>query len=105
VALFPDESGFKKSFQNSYSGAAWATSGTLDRIEIITDWRRHPLKWLASEKVPSDICYDKDGWPSKWGFELSREDNNLRWVKLLLSPLSLTNMASSEENVVESTRM
>jgi hypothetical protein len=57
-----------------------------------------------SDKVPSDICYDDSGRPSKWGFGLKSTDRPLRWTKLLLSPLSLNNMNSSEESVVEATR-
>jgi hypothetical protein len=56
-----------------------------------------------SDKVPSDICYDAFGRPTKWGFGPKSADNPLRWTKLLLSPLSLKNM-NTEEAAVAVTR-
>jgi hypothetical protein len=57
--------------------------------------------------VPSEICYDANGHPSKWGFGLTKADSPLRWTKLLLSPLSLNNMDQrdgQEETVIAVTR-
>ena len=91
----------------SHSGAAWAKSGALDKVEVIAQWSSQNFGGNDSEKVPSDICYGADGRPSNWGFGLSSKDNPLRWTKLLLCPLSMKNMPSpskKEEDVVDGTR-
>ena len=53
--------------------------------------------------MPSDISYDEYDRPSRWGFGLQASDNAIRWVKLLLSPLSLSALNTQEEKVVEMT--
>jgi molecular chaperone DnaK (HSP70) len=88
-----------------YSGAAWAKSGALDQVEIISQWSSRNIGAADSEKVPSDIAYDQDGKPEKWGFGLSSNDSPLRWAKLLLTRCSLENMTSTNERVLDATRM
>lgn len=89
---------------SSYSGAAWAKSGALDQVEVISQWSSQTIGATDSDKVPSDISYDEYDKPAKWGFGLHASDNPIRWAKLLLSPLSLSTLNTQEEKVVDTTR-
>ncbi|KAF4633007.1 hypothetical protein G7Y89_g5117 [Cudoniella acicularis] len=91
-------------YGTTYSGAAWAKSGALDQVEVISQWSSHTLGATDSEKVPSDIAYNLSGIPCKWGFQVNADDNPFRWTKLLLTNRSLANMANSQENVLDNTR-
>ncbi len=88
-----------------YSGAAWAKSGALDQVEVISQWSSRNIGAADSEKVPSDIAYDEYGKPAKWGFGLGSNDTPVRWAKLLLTRCSLENMTSSKEGVLDATRL
>ncbi|KAH6664839.1 hypothetical protein B0J14DRAFT_606807 [Halenospora varia] len=91
-------------YGTTYSGAAWAKSGALDQVEVISQWSSQVLGATDSEKVPSDISYNINNTPSKWGFEIGGEDVPFRWTKLLLTNRSLDNMANSKEPVLDVTR-
>ncbi|KAH9224084.1 hypothetical protein DL95DRAFT_517343 [Leptodontidium sp. 2 PMI_412] len=90
-------------YGTTYSGAAWAKSGALHQVEVISQWSSQTIGATDSDKVPSDIAYDEYDRPSKWGFGLQASDTAIRWVKLLLSPLSLSALNTQEEKVVELT--
>ncbi|KAF8863039.1 actin-like ATPase domain-containing protein [Acephala macrosclerotiorum] len=91
-------------FGTTYSGAAWAKSGTLDQVEVISQWSSQTIGATDSDKVPSEISYDAYNTAVKWGFGLKNSDNPLRWIKLLLSPLSLGAMNTTDSNIVEAAR-
>ncbi|KAL2070911.1 hypothetical protein VTL71DRAFT_13937 [Oculimacula yallundae] len=91
-------------YGTTYSGAAWAKSGALNQVEVISQWSSQTIGATDSDKVPSDIAYDEYDRPAKWGFGLHASDTSIRWVKLLLSPLSLSALNTQEERVVDTTR-
>jgi len=62
-----------------FTGVAWAFSQRTDAVKVV-QWGSGGSKY----KVPSTICYQKDG-SKTWGFDASPEDpNTLEWFKLLL---------------------
>lgn len=55
---------------------------------MITDLAHGKNDQDSSEKIPSDIAYDRKTWePYAYSYELRpRDENALQWVKLLLEP-------------------
>jgi len=77
-------------FGTSNSGVAYAlfeddNDGQID-IEVIRTWPHRALSRDASDKVPSEIAYDKSGTAIGHGFEMPEGARPLQWVKLLLDP-------------------
>jgi molecular chaperone DnaK (HSP70) len=70
---------------------------------MISQWNAQTIGAADSEKVPSDISYDKNGKPAKWGFGLGSNDSSIRWAKLLLTRCSLNNMNDSQEPLLKAT--
>lgn len=60
---------------------------------MITDLATGKHGQDSSEKIPSDIAYDRKTWePYAYSYELRpRDENALQWVKLLLEPSGLQN--------------
>lgn len=77
---------------NSNSGAAYSlTSFDSDEkpeIEVLHGWPHGTKNEYrdASEKVPSEIAYDKVGKPKGYGFDIPEDSIKPLWVKLLLDP-------------------
>lgn len=98
-------------YGTSNSGAAYTIvhdddnelSCSTDDIEVIRDWPRAAGGRDASDKVPSDIVYNRGGRPVGHGFEASGHGAApLRWVKLLLEPETFKEKSNRTSRVWES---
>lgn len=89
-----------RSYGTSNSGVSYAlfddndnlSPGNVD-LTVITDLAHGKHDQDSSEKIPSDIAYDRKTWePYAYSYELRpRDENCLQWVKLLLEPSGLKN--------------
>lgn len=69
----------------SYTGVSWAVNGGDQIVHLINNWPNPRAQNAAYDKVPSSISY-LDGEPDKWGYTVERDDESLKWFKVLLEP-------------------
>lgn len=65
---------------NRYSGVSWAVSENPNDIYEISGWPSESYSNQVQEQVPTQIDIES----GKWGFEVTRDMDPVRWLKLLL---------------------
>ncbi|KAJ4401979.1 hypothetical protein N0V85_005403 [Neurospora sp. IMI 360204] len=70
-------------FGTTFSGVAYTYSNKIDRMEIITSWDSELHSNSDEEKAPTAISYGPHN-ELVWGYAIPREDEQLKWFKLLL---------------------
>ncbi|KAI9836586.1 MAG: hypothetical protein M1819_001218 [Sarea resinae] len=75
-------------FGTTFSGIAWAQTKKPDIQTTIIQWpdsEGNGMEGITSDKVPTELRYDKGGLP-KWGFQLDDSAPRYQWFKLDLDP-------------------
>lgn len=71
-------------FGTTFTGVAYADSRRPDAIQVIQDWRNHEGKLVPAGKVPTKLCYERDG-SFRWGSLIAPDashDDVLEYFKL-----------------------
>ncbi|KAL8771827.1 MAG: hypothetical protein Q9209_002765 [Squamulea sp. 1 TL-2023] len=74
-------------FGTTFSGLAWAQTRKPEIQQAIIQWpdaTSGGLEGMTSEKVPTEIQYDQEGY--KWGFQIEEFGQRHQWFKLGLDP-------------------
>ncbi|KAL2213743.1 actin-like ATPase domain-containing protein [Sarocladium strictum] len=71
-------------FGTTFSGVAWAHSGTPDVIDFVTDWESAFNRNGDTAKTPTKLYLDANNEVVNWGYGTAGSTKAVCWFKLLL---------------------